>query len=1251
LKKLNSLLSLALLLAAAAGLHAQSVTVSQSSLSFSASVGGAVASQTINVGSSTGAAIFFAVQPNTTWLKCNPCTGTTPSTVTVTADPTGLQVGNYSASLTVSGGTGSAAVVSVSFSVGAIAASPTSLAFTYTAGTGGIPPAQAVMLNGQATGFTTAVTTTAGGNWLQATPASGSAPGNVTVVLNAAVVPGLAVGSYNGLVTITPATGPAITVTVTLTISPAPPVTVSTTSLSLAYQLSGTNNNPSQTLTLATTGSQQLTYALSSSANPNPAGRNWIVLNPTSGTIPTNGNTQFTVSYDTTANLPTGTYTGTVTVVVGGGLFPNGTNSQVVNVTLLVSSSPLLLVPSSQLSFTYELGGSVPAAKTFTPCSTSVSCTATSGQANITVAASVSTPSGGTWLSVNPASGTTGQAYSVSVTPGSLAIGTYTGTITVTMPGAGNSPQTVPVQLIVANDPVLETSVSSLSFPYQTGQAAPASQAVNVTTSTGAPLIYTAAAANTGCTWVTLGGTIAGSTPGTFTVSANPAGLAAGTYTCTIGITATVPSTGAAAINSISVPVTLTVSNNPLLTVTLPGNPPSPPSFTALQGGTAPPAQTITLGSTSPGTNLNYSMTFTTQCGGNWLLAAPLTGTTATGSNTLTVSVQPGLLSAGGGCGLGGAYTGTLTITASNPGGPNSGQVDNATAANPVVIPVSFQVNTGALSASPASLNFTQALGSPAPAAQNVSVTSTGAALNYTVAVNSPNMATWVSATPTAGTTPGTIAVSVDGSKLNPGSYTSFVTVTAPNGGSQSIPVNLTVTPGTISAPTTTLTFTQVAGGPAPAAQTVAVSGTTGLNFTVAASVTSPSGGTWLSAAVGSGTATSGTTPANVSVSVSAGSLAPGTYTGGVVITSQGATGSPITIPVSLTVAAPVTLTATPTSLTFNYTLGAATPPAAQNVQLTASASAPFTAAAKTTDGASWLTITPASGTAGTTAMAVSIGINTAALTTAGNYTGTITFSSSAAVTPATVNVSLSVVAIPTPVITGIQNAASYSTGAVSPGENIVIYGTGIGPATLATLQVANGLVVTTIQNTQVFFDSTAAPIIYTSAGQTSVMVPHEIAGRATTQITVVFQGVKSAPLTYNVVAAVPGIYTQNLTGTGPGSILNQDNSVNGPTSGAPKGSIVQVFLTGTGDTTPALVTGLVNTTLKTSLLNYTATIGGLPATVVYQGTAPELVEGVMQFNVTIPANAPSGPLPIVISSTSGNVSYSTQAGVTVQVQ
>jgi len=614
----------------------------------------------------------------------------------------------------------------------------------------------------------------------------------------------------------------------------------------------------------------------------------------------------------------------------------------------------------------------------------------------------------------------------------------------------------------------------------------------------------------------------------------------------------------------------------------------------------------------------------------------------------LTVFAVPGLLSAG-------TYAGTITIVATNPGGAT---VSNASSAAPMVIPVTFQVTSGTLTLSSNALTFQQPLGGAAPAAQTVNVTSTGAAFNYTVAVNGNNTINWLSATPASGTTPGAISVSVDGSKLTTGTYNGAVTVTAPNAGGSpaTINVTLTVTPGTISAPTTTLSFSQIAGGSAPAAQTVAVSGTAGLNFTVGATVTTPANGTWLTATVGSGTATSGTTPANVSVSVNAGSLAAGTYSGTVTITSAGSSGSPINIPVSLTVAAPVTLAASPGSLSYTYVIGTLAP-SAQNIQLTASAAAQFTATATTSTGGSWLVVTPASGTAGPSAT-VSVSINPAALTVAGSYTGTVTFSSPSALTTAKVNVTLAVVAVPTPVITGIQNVASYTTGAVSPGENIVIYGTGVGPSTLGGLQLtSSGTVATIVSGTQVYFDANPAPIVYVSANQTSVIVPVEVAGRTTTQITVVNQGVASSPLTYNVVAATPGIYTQNMAGSGPGSILNQDYSVNGPNKPAAKGSYIQVYLTGTGNTTPALVTGAVNPAsgsgLKKSLITYTATVGGMDAPVVYQGTAPGLVEGVMQFNIQVPANAPSGTQPIVISSgtSAGGVAYSTQQGVTVQVQ
>jgi uncharacterized protein (TIGR03437 family) len=258
------------------------------------------------------------------------------------------------------------------------------------------------------------------------------------------------------------------------------------------------------------------------------------------------------------------------------------------------------------------------------------------------------------------------------------------------------------------------------------------------------------------------------------------------------------------------------------------------------------------------------------------------------------------------------------------------------------------------------------------------------------------------------------------------------------------------------------------------------------------------------------------------------------------------------------------------------------------------------------------------------------------------------------------VNVSAPAVIAKSPAIT---NAASYVPGALSPGENIVIWGTGLGPPTLiyGALTADGTALDTSAGNTRVLFDGVPAPIVYALATETSVIVPYEVAAGSITTVVVEYQGVQSDPLTFKVTAAVPGIYTQNQQGFGPGAILNQNGvTVNGPGAPAPKGSIVSVYMTGEGQTSPPGVTGAIvpvnaPAPWKQPRLRAAATVAGLPATVQYYGSAPGMVSGLMQGNLQIPARAdlPSGAEPIVITLTDPltGASYSTQDRVTVSVQ
>src|SRR4029077_1253430 len=118
---------------------------------------------------------------------------------------------------------------------------------------------------------------------------------------------------------------------------------------------------------------------------------------------------------------------------------------------------------------------------------------------------------------------------------------------------------------------------------------------------------------------------------------------------------------------------------------------------------------------------------------------------------------------------------------------------------------------------------------------------------------------------------------------------------------------------------------------------------------------------------------------------------AAGTYSGNVTITSSGASNSPKSIPVTLTVTAAAlpTLGVSPLNLSFNYQTGG-TAPTAQNVSLTSSSG---TLSYTTMSSATWLSATPASGSA---PGSLSVSVSPTGLA-AGTYNGTITVTSSGA--------------------------------------------------------------------------------------------------------------------------------------------------------------------------------------------------------------------------------------------------------------
>ncbi len=232
----------------------------------------------------------------------------------------------------------------------------------------------------------------------------------------------------------------------------------------------------------------------------------------------------------------------------------------------------------------------------------------------------------------------------------------------------------------------------------------------------------------------------------------------------------------------------------------------------------------------------------------------------------------------------------------------------------------------------------------------------------------------------------------------------------------------------------------------------------------------------------------------------------------------------------------------------------------------------------------------------------------------------------------------------------GVTNAATNQSGAVAPGAIVVIFGSDLGPATLKALSAGdNGFFDNCAAGTSVLFDGLPAPVIYSSQGQVSAIVPYSVASKSAVDVQVVNQAVLSNVVRVAVQAATPALFTTNSSGTGPGAILNQDGTLNGASNPAARGSIVVLYATGEGQTAPAGVDGkLALNVYPKPVLPAKVRIGGIDCEILYAGAAPSLVAGVMQVNARVPNEVATGPaVPVVLSVGS----FDSRSGVTLAVQ
>jgi uncharacterized protein (TIGR03437 family) len=254
----------------------------------------------------------------------------------------------------------------------------------------------------------------------------------------------------------------------------------------------------------------------------------------------------------------------------------------------------------------------------------------------------------------------------------------------------------------------------------------------------------------------------------------------------------------------------------------------------------------------------------------------------------------------------------------------------------------------------------------------------------------------------------------------------------------------------------------------------------------------------------------------------------------------------------------------------------------------------------------------------------------------------------------------------PQPEIAALVSAAGTGVMA-APGSAATLYGTF---PLLPSISSPPGSLPTTLSGVSVMINGVAAPLYYISASQINLQIPWELTTLQTdgdpadisfytclaamapcNQMQPVFVTVDvsavgsfgswyvSFPVPSNgapccgIATISPTIFEVN-SATYQGAILDSQYRLVSPANPALPGDVIQIYCTGLGpvsvpqhDGYEAGISPLAITTVLPQV-----TIGGIPATVLWAGLAPDLV-GLYQVDVLVPAMVPSGNMnPLVIS-------------------
>lgn len=209
--------------------------------------------------------------------------------------------------------------------------------------------------------------------------------------------------------------------------------------------------------------------------------------------------------------------------------------------------------------------------------------------------------------------------------------------------------------------------------------------------------------------------------------------------------------------------------------------------------------------------------------------------------------------------------------------------------------------------------------------------------------------------------------------------------------------------------------------------------------------------------------------------------------------------------------------------------------------------------------------------------------------------------------------------------------AAGFPSSGVAQGSIFLVFGTGLGPATLVSAGYplpkelpSDG---TSIKVT-VAGDTEDAIMVYTSDLQIAAVLPSSTPlGDGT--LTVTYNGQTSAPEPIHVVKSTFGLFTLNRGGSGPAVLTKANYEVNTLFASAKPGDTMILWGTGLGpvtvdETAPPPAVNMTN-------LNVKVYVGGKLAHVAYQGRSP-CCSGLDQINFVVPSGISGCYVPVAVT-------------------